>query len=135
MSADLIRPILIENPNTFAAIGFEYGDPKEKEVRCYRTEFPNGSTLPCLTYSDTVGSKGSPIKRYLQFQVTVWGSDELECKHVANLVECALDGYSGTVDGIEIDGIEMTTYRDNLIEAHTHLWYSIRSFEMLYGST
>lgn len=132
MTADLIRHILIADPVVFGLVGFSYGNPAQKEIRCYRSSFPNGVQMPCLTYHDITGEKVKP-KRYLSFTVTAWGGDESECQILAQAVEDALDEYFGEIDGIEIDGIELSDFKDAFEEPNTGLWYSFRSFEMIFG--
>ena len=134
MTADVIRSILKGNPLTFAHIGYTWGDPAIEDVRCFRsTPPPDLMILPYVTYHDSTGLLTNPrVAKSLTFNVVSWGSDETECVQVADDVEKAIDGFSGTVDGIEIDGIELKTFRDALEEKTTSLWYSIRTFEMIY---
>jgi len=133
MTTDVIRQILLNDSDVFASIGFTYGTPATKEIRCFRSDFPNGTTIPCLTYHDIGGGYPDPVGRSIAFQVTAWTQDEISCKTLADKVEKALAEFSGTVNGIRIEGIDPISFVDSYREAATNLWYSYRKFSMLYG--
>lgn len=133
MTTDVIRQILLNDSDVFASIGFTYGTPATKEIRCFRSDFPNGTTIPCLTYHDIGGGYPDPVGRSISFQVTSWTQDEISCKTLADKVETALTGFCGNVGGIFVDGIDPISFVDSYREAATNLWYSYRKFSMLYG--
>ena len=133
MTTDVIRQILMNDSDVFASIGFTYGTPATKEIRCFRSDFPNGTTIPCLTYHDISGGYPDPVGRSIAFQVTSWTQDEISCKTLADKVEKALTEFSGTVTGIRIEGIDPISFTDSYREVATNLWYSYRKFSMLYG--
>jgi hypothetical protein len=134
MSADVIREILKDDPATVALIGFTWGAPAVYEIRCYREEPPQpGPMVPFLIYHDVSGQKTDPpVNRDLSFDVVAWTADEVSCVTLADTVEKALCCFFGEIGGLEIDGIDLKTFRDAYVDKNTNLWYSIRTFEMIY---
>jgi|GEM_PF-4599723 len=129
---DDLRPILIADPTVFSLIGFTDKTLKINEIKSFRGTFPTKTKLPCITYTDISGVPGELVTNDLSFQITAWGSNDVECQTVADAVAKALGSWSGSLNGRVVEKIEKKFWQDSLIEAETNLWYSIRKFEVLH---
>jgi len=132
MSSDLIREILLNNTSVFSHIGFTWGT-NNKEIRCFRSSAPMGTAAPYIVYHDVGGVDGNPVGKSLKFRVLSWASDELSSKALANDVETALKNFAGKSGDTWIDGFVLDFFSDSHEEKETGLWYSIRTFTMIYG--
>ena len=91
---EAVRAILLADPTVSDMVG----------TRIYPLELPLTCTFPAIAYS----FPSDPYKRVARAarcQIDCFAEDFTECKRLKIAIENALDGYSGTVDGINIEGI------------------------------
>ncbi|HOA69153.1 MAG TPA: DUF3168 domain-containing protein [Methanosarcina thermophila] len=88
---EAIRTILTSNTAVKSFVG----------TRIHPFKLPLGCTLPALSIHKPSNPyrqiSGSP-----RFQISCWAEDYLQVQQLSQVVEAALEGFSGTVSGIEI---------------------------------
>ena len=120
MIDEAIRAILLSNPALYALVG----------TRIYPLQLPLSCTFPAISYS----FPSDPYKRVARaarLQVDCWAEDFTQCKNLKKLVETALDGYSGTVFGINIEGIFPISPYDSSPD-ETGLFHIPYDFKVIY---
>jgi len=86
-------------------------------TRCYPVKIPQGPTYPLIVYTKITGIrdhvlKGSTGHAHPRFQIEAWAKTYAEVKALAVAIREALDGFSGTVEGVHIGSCLIETERD-----------------------
>lgn len=117
---EAVRAVLLANPTVYGLVG----------TRIYPLQLPLDCTFPALTYSFP-SDIYKRVARPARLQIDCWAEDFTECKNLKNAVETALDGYSGTVLGINIEGIFPISPYD-MAPDETGLFHIPYDFKMIY---
>src|SRR5574344_1984383 len=117
---EAIRAILLANSTVSGLVG----------TRIYPLQLPLECSFPALTYSFP-SDVYRRVARPARLQVDCWAEDFTQCKNLKNAVETALDGYSGTVLGINIEGIFPISPYDLPVD-ETGLFHIPYDFKVLY---
>lgn len=72
--------------------------------RIYPLELPLNCTFPALSYSFP-SNPYRRVARPARCQISCWSRDYTQCDTLQKAVETALNGYAGTVLGVNIEGI------------------------------
>lgn len=86
-------------------------------TRIYPNILEQGTVMPAMTYEQTDGTRDEVMTAPTgfvdsSFQITYWSGLYSEVRAVAAAVEALLDGYSGTVFGVEIEAIHLVDEAD-----------------------
>lgn len=78
--------------------------------RVYPKQLPQDPTTPAIVYHRISGPRehshdGSSGLAHPRFQLDMYAGSYLEAKALADAVRVAIDGYKGTVEGVEIQAI------------------------------
>lgn len=117
---EAVRAVLLANPTVYGLVG----------TRIYPLQLPLDCTFPALTYSFP-SDNYKRVARPARLQIDCWAEDFTECKNLKNAVETALDGYSGTVSGINIEGIFPISHYDMPVD-ETGLFHIPYDFKIIY---
>lgn len=91
---EAVRAVLLNNIAVFSLVS----------TRIYPLGLPLDCQFPALSFSFP-SDPYSRVARSARLQIDCWAEDFTQCKHLKNAVETALDGFSGIVDGMNIEGI------------------------------
>lgn len=91
---EAVRTILLADPTVSGIVG----------TRIFPIQLPLICEFPAISYLKP-SNPFSRISGRPRVQIDCWTEDYLECLTLAKAVETALDGYSGTVAGVNIRGI------------------------------
>lgn len=89
-----VRSILLADPTVYEIVGTRI-QPAPLSLQC---------TYPAISYLK-VSNPYSRVAGHPRIQIDCWSKDWTECQTLAKAVETALDGYSGTVNGVNIEKI------------------------------
>jgi hypothetical protein len=117
---EAVRAVLLANSTVYGLVG----------TRIYPLQLPLDCTFPALTYSFP-SDNYKRVARPARLQIDCWAEDFTECKNLKNAVETALDGYSGTVSGINIEGIFPISPYD-MAPDETGLFHIPYDFKIIY---
>jgi len=117
---EAVRSILAANTEVSALVG----------TRIYPAVLPLDCALPALSYSK-ISNAYKQIAGVPRFQISCWTEDYLQCQTLKQAVETALDGYSGTVSGIEIIRIIPLSAPD-FYESETGVYHIPYDFKIIY---
>ena len=105
--------------------------------RIYPLKIPQNPIYPLITYQRISGAKmqslkGSTGKAHPRYQIDIWAKKYDDAVSIAHAATVALDGYKGTVLGVEIKAINFITDRDfyeEAIDIHRrsvdfYIWYT-----------
>ena len=106
MIENSIRYILV-NDVTVAAL----------TTRCYPVKLPQDPTYPLILYTRITGIRdhvlsGPSGHAHPRFQIEAWAETYAAAKALAAAMREALDGYSGTVEGVDIGSCLIDSERD-----------------------
>lgn len=93
---EAVRSILLSNPAVYELVG----------TRIYPLVLPLDCTFPAISYSKP-SSPHNRVVKSPRFQIDCWdkANNFTAVQKLSLAVEAALNGYSGTVSGITIEGI------------------------------
>lgn len=117
---EAVRSILLANAKVSSIVGSRIF-PLELPLTCY---------FPAISYIFP-SEKFKRVARPTRLQINCWAEDYTECENLKNAVEGALDGYSGTVSGIKIEGIFPISPYDRPID-ETGLFHVVYDFNVIY---
>lgn len=85
--------------------------------RIYPNKIPQDSELPAITYQEISGLRqhvmAGPVGLVKsRYQVNCWAESYSECKTLSEAVRKEMDGYDGTVNGVEIEVIMLASEID-----------------------
>jgi len=118
---EAIRTVLLANTAVYNTVG----------TRIYPLKLPLVCTFPAVSYffpSDPYNRIASSAT----LQIDCWALDYTECKNLKIAIEKALDGYSNTVLGINIEGIYPIDSRDQDEPDDTELFHIAYDFKVIY---
>jgi hypothetical protein len=120
---EAIRSILLANSEVSSIVG----------TRIYPLQLPLQCTFPALSYSFP-SDNFQRVIRPARLQIDCWAEDFTICKNLKNIVEKALNGYSGTVLGIDIEGIFPISPYD-IAPDDSGLFHIPYDFKVIYRTT
>lgn len=117
---EAIRAVLLANQTIYGLVG----------TRIYPLQLPLECSFPAISYSFP-SDVYRRVARPARLQIDCWAQDFTQCKSLKNAVEKALDGYSGTVLGINIEGIFPISPYDLPLD-ETGLYHIPYDFKVIY---
>jgi len=115
-----VRTILLADPTVYGLVG----------TRIQPAPLPLKCTYPAISYLK-VSNRYSRVSGRPRIQVDCWSKDWTECQTLAIAVERALDGYSGIINGINIEKIIPSNSQD-FYDNETKLYNVPYDFFVLY---
>jgi hypothetical protein len=101
-------------------------------TRIYPLVFPAGATMPCLVYQRISTPRihtheGASGLAQPRFQLTCWSATYGGAKALANAVREALDGFKGSIQGVQVGATFIQNELDQR-EADTKLYSVIQDY-------
>lgn len=115
-----IRSILLADPTVYGLVG----------TRIQPAPLPLDITYPAISHLK-VSNAYSRIVGRPRIQIDCWSTDWSECQTLAKAVESALDGYSGIVNGVNIEIIVPLDYQD-FYDNTTKIYQVAYDFKVIY---
>ena len=86
-------------------------------TRIYPNLLPQSPTYPALTYQQVSGPRIESLQGHSglahpRFEFNAFAETYIEARDIIEQVRLALEGFSGTVDSVDIDGINLLDSRD-----------------------
>jgi hypothetical protein len=115
-----IRSILLADPTVYGLVG----------TRIQPAPLPLDTTYPAISHLK-VSDPYSRIVGRPRIQIDCWSTDWTECQTLAKAVESSLDGYSGIVNGVNIEIIVPLDYQD-FYDNTTKIYQVAYDFKVIY---
>jgi hypothetical protein len=99
-------------------------------TRIYPMQLPLECTLPALSFS----KPSNPFRRVSgspRFQIDCWAEDFLQCQHLRDMVETALNGYAGLVNSVNIIQI-IPLEAPDMYDSTTGVYHIPYDFRVIY---
>lgn len=120
MIESAVRSILLANPTVYGLVG----------TRIQPAPLPLQCTYPAISYLK-VSNPYSRVAFHPRIQIDCWSKDWTECQTLAKAVETALDGYSGIINGVNIEIIVPLDSQD-FYDNETKLYNIPYDFKVIY---
>ena len=120
MIEEALRTILLADPTLYALVG----------TRIYPVQLPLDCTLPALSYFQ-VSEPFNRITGTPRFQIDIFSNDYSQVKQIKAAVENALNGYSGTINGHNIEIIVPLSSFESY-DSETGVYHIPYDFKIIY---
>jgi len=115
-----VRAILLADSTLYGYVG----------TRIYPMELPLDCELPALAYSQ-ISNPHRRITGNPRIQIDIFSTDYTESKTISSALVSALDGYSGTVSGHNIEIIVPLDSHDDY-DSETGIYHIPYDFKIIY---